>query len=229
MKALRQQRARLAVFKPVQHLAHDAKARRHETAGVTRMHAFSENFHLQHTTGHATQRSCQPELVVVASARIQADHQPHIPQPRAQGIDIRQQVVGAAFFAGFDQADDARVRHVLRLQGLNGGDAGVHRVAIVGAATAKQLAVFVLGRPGPEVVAPAGELGLLVQVAIHQHGFGGAGFGGRHFEKHHRRAPFHPDNLQLEAFHLLRLNPGRRIAHHGVDMAMAGPVLVKGR
>ena len=43
----------------------------------------------------------------------EADHQPHVTEPRAQGINIRQQVVGAAFLAGFDQADDALFRTVL--------------------------------------------------------------------------------------------------------------------
>ena len=229
VKALRQQGAGLAVFQPVQYLAHDAKARGHQAAGIARMHAFGQDLHLQYTTRHAAQRSRQPKLVVVASAGIQADHQTHIPQARTQGIHIRQQIVRAAFFAGFNQAHNARVRHVLAFQRLNGCNAGVHRITVIGAAPAKQLAVFVLGRPGTQVTAPACELGLLVEVAVHQHGFGGADFGGWHLEKQHGGASFHPDNLQLEAFDLLRLDPGRRIAHHGFDVAMASPVLVERR
>jgi hypothetical protein len=59
---------------------------------------------------------------------------PHVAQAGAQGVDVGQQVARAAFLAGLDQADDARVRHVLALERLHGGNAGVHRVAVVGAA-----------------------------------------------------------------------------------------------
>ena len=87
----------------------------------------------------------------VARAAVEADHQAHVAQAAAQRVHIGQQVVGAAFLAGLDQADDARVRHALALQFLHGGDAGVHRIAVVGAATAVEPAVLVLRAPRPQV------------------------------------------------------------------------------
>ena len=159
-----------AVLQPVQHLAHDAKARRHQPAGIARMHALGQHLDFQNPAGHAAQAVGQPELVVIARTRIQAHNQAHIAQARAQHVDVGHQIVGAAFLAGLDKPDDARMRHVLGFQGLDGGDGSISGVAVVGAAPAVQAAVFVFGRPGAEVGAPAGELGLLVQVPVHQHG-----------------------------------------------------------
>ncbi len=245
----RQQAAGGAVFQPVQHLAHDAKARRHQARGVARMDALGEDLDLEHAAGHAAQAGGEPELVVVAGAAVQADHQAHVAQARAQGIHIGQQVGRAAFFAGFDQTHDARVRRALRLERLDGGDAGVDRVAVVGAAATIELALHDLGRPGAEVAAPAGELGLFVQVAIHQHGLArgwlrgvarharrrGAVFAcaGRHFKEQHRRAR-HPvgvvqaHDLQREALDLLRAHPVGRAVQHAVEQAMRGPVGIEG-
>ena len=192
MKTGRQQTAGGTVFQPVQHLAHDAKARRHQPAGIARMNAFGQHLDFERARHHAAQAGGQPELVVVAGARVQADHQAHIAQPAAQRIHIGQQIVRAAFFAGLDQPNNARVRHLLAFQRLNGGDAGVGCVAVVSAAAAVELAVLVAGRPRAQVGAPAAELGLLVQVAIHQHRLRCLArhgrTGGRHFKKQHRRA-----------------------------------------
>ena len=44
-----------AVFKPVQHVTHDAKARRHQARGVPGMHAFSQDFDLERAAGQAAQ------------------------------------------------------------------------------------------------------------------------------------------------------------------------------
>ena len=79
-------------------------------------------------------------------------------------------------------------------------------------------------------VMPAVELGLLVQVAVHQHRLpraftGGAGRG--HFKEHDRRATGQLDDLEREAFHLLRLDPLGGAAQHRFDVAMRGPVGVK--
>ena len=225
----RQQPPALAVFEPVQHLAHDAKTRRHQAGCVTRVDAFGQHFHLQRPAGHAAQAGGQPKLVVVARARIQAHHQRHITEPLAQGVDVRQQIVGAALLARFHQADDARMRNVLRLEGLNRGDAGIHRVTVVGTAAAIQLAVLVFGGPGAQVLAPARELGLFVQVAVHQHGLGRSGSGRIQLKKQHRRAAFEAHHFQPQALHLLRLHPGRRVAHHRVDITMLRPTRVEAR
>ncbi len=128
------------------------------------------------------------------------------------------------------------MRHLLALERLYRGNAGVDRVAVIGAASAIELAVFILGCPGPQVTAPAGELRLFVEVAVHQHGgLGGrlrrvrlprAG-GGRYFEEQHRGAALQADDLQGQALHLLRLDPGCRVPHDRVDKAVFHPIGVK--
>jgi hypothetical protein len=122
-----------------------------------------------------------------------------VAQPLAQGVDVGRQVGRAALLAGLDQADAARVRQALRLQRLERADRRVDRITVVGAAAAVEQAVLVLGRPGPEAVAPAAELGLLVEVAVQQHGVGLRRAGGRQFEEDHRRAAFEADHLELQA------------------------------
>ena len=157
-----------------------------------RVDAFGEDLDLERAGDVATQAGGEPELVVVARAGIEADHQAHVAQAVFQHLEVGGQVERARFFAGFDQADDARVWRALRLQRLHRADGRVDGVTVVGATAAIELAVFDLGRPGPQVRAPAVELGLLVQVAVHQHGLGhGLGacrLGGSHLEEDHRRA-----------------------------------------
>ena len=155
MKARGQETPGGAVFQPVEQLAHDAKAGRHQAAGVARVNAFGEHLHLERARGHAAQAGGQPQLVVVTGARIQANDQPHLAQARLERVHIGQQVVRAAFLAGLDQAHDARVSHALAFERLHGGNAGVNGVAIVGAAAAIKLAVFIVGGPGAQVGAPA--------------------------------------------------------------------------
>jgi hypothetical protein len=116
MEAGGQQAARGAVFQPIEHLAHDAKARRHQARGVARVDALGQHLHLERAAGHAAQAGGEPQLVVVARAAVQANHQAHIAQACAQRVHIGQQVIRARLFAGLDQADDARVRRVLALR-----------------------------------------------------------------------------------------------------------------
>ena len=129
--------------------------------------------------------------------------------------------------------------HLLAFERLDRGNPGIHRVAVVGAATAIELAVLVLGRPGPEVAAPAGEFGLFVQVPVHQYRLlaGGRGVGGAvrgacaggHFKKQQRRAPIEPDHLQPQTFHLLGLDPAGSLARDGIQKAVRRPLGVEHR
>jgi hypothetical protein len=68
------------------------------------VNAFGQNFHFQSATGHAAQTGGEPQLIVVAGTTVKANDQAHVAQFVAHGIDIRQQVIGARFFAGFNQA-----------------------------------------------------------------------------------------------------------------------------
>ena len=56
------------------------------------------------------------------------------------------------------------------LGALDGDEGGERGVAVVGAAAAVELVALDDGRPRPEALAPAGHLGLLVEVAVQQHG-----------------------------------------------------------
>ena len=210
-------------------MAHDAKTRRHQPGCVAGVDALGQYLDLEGATGHAAQAGGQPQLVVVAGAGVQANHQRHVAQPRPQGIDIGQQIVGATLFAGLDQADDARMRNTLRLQRLYRGDAGVHRITVIGAAPTVQLAVLVFWSPWPEVLAPASELGLLVEVAVHQYRLRRCGPGRGDFEEKHRCAALEAHHLQPQPGHLLRLDPRRGVAHYRFYMAVLRPAGVEAR
>jgi hypothetical protein len=136
---------------------------------VAGVDALGQHLDLQHAGDHAAQRGGHPQAVVVARAGVQADHQRDIAQPRLEQVDVDRQVVGARFLAGLDQADAARARHALLVQRQQRGDRRVDRVAVVGAAAAVEPVALQDGSPGPEPFAPAGELRLLVEVAIQQH------------------------------------------------------------
>jgi hypothetical protein len=209
--------------------AQDAEAGGHQAAGVAGVDAFGEDLHLQGAGDVAAQRGGEPELVVVAGAGVQAHHQAHLAQARAQQVQVGRQVEGAAFLAGLDQADHAGARQALLVQRQQRSDGGVDRVAVVGAAAAVEQAVLVLGGPGAEVAAPAVEFGLLVEVAVHHHGVGAAGAGGGHLEIDHRRAAFEANDFQRQPGHLLAFHPRGGVAHHAVDVAVAGPVGIEHR
>ncbi|KAG1181638.1 hypothetical protein G6F35_015843 [Rhizopus arrhizus] len=169
-------------------MAQDAERRRHDAAGVARVHAFVQHLHFQRARHHAAQRRGHPQLVVVAGARIQAHHQGHVAQAVAQRVHVRQQVIAAGFFTGLDDAHAARTRNALLVQRHDGGQRGVHGVAVIRAAAAIQLAVFVLGCPRAQARAPAREFRLLVQVTVQQHGVAVVAAGGGRVEKDDWRA-----------------------------------------
>ena len=229
MQALRQQAAGAAVFEAVQQMAQDAERRRHHAAGVARVHALVQHLYFQRARHHAAQRGRHPELVVVAGARIQAHHQGHVAQAVAQRVHVGQQVVAAGFLTGFDDAHTARPRNALLVQRHDGGQRGVHGVAVVRAATAVQLAVFQLGGPGAQAGAPAGEFGLLVQVAVQQHGVAVVAAGGGRVKENDGRAARQAHHFQLQARDLLRFDPLRGVAHHALDEGILLPVRVKSR
>jgi hypothetical protein len=130
------------VLDPRQQLADDAEAGRHDAGGVAGVHAFLEHLHRQVAAGHAAQRGGAPQLVVVAAARIQADHQRRLADALGQVVDIGGQVVAAGFLAGLDQHHAARMRSALCLQRHHRGQRTVDRVAVVGATAAVQAVAF---------------------------------------------------------------------------------------
>ena len=229
MEGVGQQAAGLGILQPVQHLAQDAERGRHHTRRVAGVDAFGQHLDLEHAGDHAAQRGRHPEAVVVAGAGVQADHQRDIAQARPEQVDVGRQVVGAGLLAGLDQADAARARDALLVQRQQRGDGGVDRVAVVGAAAAVELAVLVLRRPRTEVGAPAVELGLLVQVAVKDHGVGALRLGRRQLEEDDRRAAFLADDLQLQAGDLLAFHPLGGVADDALDVAVGLPVGIEHR
>ena len=163
------------------------------------MNALGQDFDFQGATGHTAQAGCEPQLIVVACATVKANDQTHVAQFVAHGIDVGQQVIGARLFAGFNQANNARVRCVLIFERLNGGNAGISRITIVSTTASIQLAVFVLGCPWTQIVSPPTELGLFVEVAVHQNGLTRAfrlRARGGHFKIQHGCAAWQANNFQ---------------------------------
>ena len=90
--------------------ARDAERRRHDAAGVARMHALGQHLNRQRAGREATQRRRRPQALVVAAAGIEADHEIDAPDPRRQRVEIGGQIVAAALLAGLDDPDAAGVR-----------------------------------------------------------------------------------------------------------------------
>ena len=103
-------------------------------------------------------------------------------------LDVRRQVGAAALLAGLDEHDEAGVGDAGGLGALDGDEGGERGVPVVGAAAPVELVALDDRRPRPEALAPAGHLGLLVEVAVEQHGaLGERRVGGRHLAHDERR------------------------------------------
>jgi hypothetical protein len=113
-------------------------------------------------------------------------------------------------------------------QRLQRRDRGEDGVAVVRAAAAVELAVLDLRDPGPEVLAPAGHLRLLVEVAVEEHGAGDAVVG-RDLDQQDRRAAGELHHLDLHALDREAAAPRLGELHRGVDVPVPRPVLVEVR
>jgi hypothetical protein len=141
-------------------------------------------------------------------------------------IDIEWQVIAAGFLAGFDQNHTASMRNFLVVQRENGGKRSIHRVTIIGAATAIQIFAADHRRPGPQPFSPAGEFRLLVQMPVKQHWL--VAFA-RNFDEDQWRAAFQPDHFQSCAIYRtkLRARPGFHQGDRGIHVAMRRPVPIE--
>ena len=105
------------------------------------MDAFGEHVDGERSTGKTAERRRRPQPLVVAAAGIEADDEIHRAHARRKQLEVGRKIVAAAFLAGFDHADATRMRYTLRLQRADGGERGEHRIPVVGAAAAIELAV----------------------------------------------------------------------------------------
>ena len=86
------------------------------------MDAFRQDLDAQITTHQTTQGSGIPQLIIVATAGVKADHQFRPADPMRQGLEIMGQVITAAFLAGFDDHDTTGMGDTLVRQGADGGE-----------------------------------------------------------------------------------------------------------
>src|SRR5262245_1880906 len=115
------------------------------------------------------------------------------------------------------------------VQGAKRGERCKDRIAIVRAAAPIELAVGDERVPRPVAVAPADHLGLLVEVAVHQHGLLRRALERRDFDQEERRAPVKAHHLELHSRHRVLAAPIRGELHRGVDIAVFPPGLVEVR
>ena len=103
-----------------------------------------------------------------------------------------------------------------------------HGVAVVGAAAAVKLVVLEHGRPRAHAFGPAGHLGLLVEMAIHEHR---AGRLSRHVDQNQRRAVRDLDDLQRRAgqFGNLAAHPFFEQCDHLGHVAVLVPIGIEYR
>src|SRR5271166_991732 len=130
------------------------------------MHALGEHLDLEFAADQSAQRSRQPELFVVAAARVQRDTQARLPDTGSEVLYIMREIEAAAFFARLDDDDASRVRYRVRLQRADRAEAREHRVAIVGAAAAIQTIALAHRVPWSQPLTPSRHLGLLVHMAV---------------------------------------------------------------
>ena len=192
------------------------------------MHALGQHLDGEDAVHQAAQRRGAPELAVIAAARIEADDERRRADTRRELVEISRQVEAAALLAALDQDHAAPVRPLVLVQLPERRDGAEHRVAVVGAAAAVELALLDHRRPRAEPLAPAGHLGLLVEVAVEEHGvFGGSG--ARHVDQQARRAAFEPHDLELHPRDRVALAPLRGEPRRLIDIAVRLPVAVEVR
>src|SRR5262249_44733178 len=80
------------VFKTADEFAQYAETRRRNAGGVAGMHAVFKYIDAQGATTQAAQRGGEPQPLVIAAARIQADHQRRISDPGCERLHVRWQV-----------------------------------------------------------------------------------------------------------------------------------------
>ena len=143
-------------------------------------------------------------------------------------VDVVGQVVAARLLAGLDH-DDAAARAAPSAHASPAArTAGIDRIAVVGAAAAIELVVLAHRHPGTHALGPALHLGLLVEMAVEQHGVVAVA---GHLDEDERRAAGQADHLQRGAGEAveLRARPALHQLHGIFHVAVLGPLRIEGR
>ena len=223
--------ARGLVLDPAEQLADDPERRGHHSAGMAAVDPFAQDVDLEPRAGQAAQARGHPEPFVVHASRVEAHHQAGRPEAVGEGVDVGGQVRAAALLAGLDEHDAARVGAAGGLDGFDGGEAGKGGIAVVRAPTPVQPVGLADRLPGPEAGAPAGHLGLLVEVAVEQHGVGGRlGRVARRGHVHHdeRREAREPLDLDRQPGQVARRTPRPDELDGAVHVPVVGPGRIEG-
>ena len=214
----------LLVLEPREELARDAEARRHDAARRAGVHAFGQHLDREQAIDDAPERRRAPELVVVAAARVETDHEIRLADAGGELLHVGGQVGAAALLARLDQDQTARMRHPRALHRFDRGEGTEHRVAVVLGPAAIEPIPAADGLPGTEPVVPAHHLRLLVAVAVEQDGLRRrAG----HVEQHHRRASGDPERLDGQALDGPAPAPVLDQRDGALDVAIGHPVRVE--
>src|SRR5215469_11405634 len=198
------------------------------------MYPLLQHAHGERAREHAAQRGGEPELLVVAAAAVEADDERGAADARRQMIDVVRQVVAARFLAGLDEDDAARMRHALVVQGGDGRERAEHRIAVIGTAAAVELVALDERRPRAIALEPADHLGLLVEMAVEEHGLLMGASGGaprcRHLDEDDGRPALEPHDLEAGAGEAGELppRPAFKKTNGVLHIAVHRPVGVEG-
>src|SRR5690606_23301744 len=103
VEALRADRPGAFVLEPREELPQDAEARRHDAARVPGVHPFVQDVDAKVADDGAAQRGRAPELVVVATARVEADDERGRADAIGEPLDVERQVEAATLLAALDE------------------------------------------------------------------------------------------------------------------------------
>ncbi len=187
-----EQLAGVRVLDPVEQTSQHAEGRRNDTARAPGVHTFGEDPHGDVHRYEPPQRCRQPQPVVRGASRIEADDEIRSADAIGERVDVLLEIGARRLFAGLDEDDAARVPSARLLDGFDRAHGRERGVAVVAATPPEQLVAFDHRQPRSEVVTPADHLGLLVDVAVQQHGLGRARIGRGDLGEDERRSSRQP-------------------------------------
>ena len=188
------------------------------------MHAFLQHAHTQRAVDEPAERGGAPDLLVVAAFRVEAHDERGLAEGAAERREVRRQIAAARFLARLDEHQAARQPHPLLFQRGDRGERAEHRVAIVRRAAPVEPSVADHRLPGSEAGQPAGELRLLVEVPVEQHGTRQLS---RHVDQQERGAARQTAHLDARAGKRLGAAPVRHQLHRRLHVTVALPVRVE--